>query len=62
MMNRAPHLLWVTRNCLIDHTSGASLLVREMLCQLVGRGYEVDILGATICEAGQGAQKVPTDR
>lgn len=60
-MNRAPRLLWVTLNCLIDHTSGASLSAREMLRQLVGRGYEVEVLGATIFEAGEGPKHVRTE-
>jgi len=55
---RPPRILWMTRNCLIDHTSGASLSAREMLCQLVDRGYEVEILGATIFEAGQGSPEL----
>lgn len=32
-----------------------------MLCQLVERGYEVEILGATIFEAGQGSPKVQAE-
>lgn len=51
---RAPRLLWITRSCLMDHTSGAALSAREMLVQLVARGYEVEILGATVFDAGQG--------
>jgi hypothetical protein len=38
----------------MDHTSGAALSAREMLVQLVARGYEVEILGATVFDAGQG--------
>ena len=57
-MSRAPRILWVTRNCLIDNTSGASLSAREMLRQLVSRGYEVEILGATVFDAGEGAPEL----
>lgn len=53
-MNRPPRILWATRNCLVDHTSGASLSAREMLYQLAARGCEVEIVGATIFEGGDG--------
>jgi glycosyltransferase involved in cell wall biosynthesis len=55
---RAPRILWITRNCLVDHTSGASLDGREMLTQLVSRGYEIEILGATVFDAGEGTPEV----
>ena len=55
---RAPRILWITRNCLVDHTSGASLDGREMLTQLVSRGYEIEILGATVFDAGAGTPEV----
>lgn len=53
-MNRPPRILWATRNCLVDNTSGASLSAREMLLQLADRGCEIEIVGATIFEGGEG--------
>lgn len=58
MAERPPRLLWITRNCLVDHTSGASLDGREMLRQLKSRGCEIEILGATIFDAGQGSPEL----
>lgn len=55
---RPQRILWITRNCLVDHTSGASLDGREMLKQLKSRGYEIEILGATLFDAGQGSPEL----
>lgn len=53
--SRKPRLLWATPFCLLDTSSGASLSVREMLRQLVARGYDVQILGCTIFDNPKGA-------
>lgn len=45
---RKPRLLWANPYCLLDTSSGASMTVRQMLLQLVARGYEVQVLGATV--------------
>ena len=57
-MSRPPRVLWVTRYCLIDYTSGAALSAREMLHQLASRGWEVEVLGATIFEKGEGPPEI----
>lgn len=54
----APRILWITRSCLLDRTSGASLSVRQMLLQLCARGYEVEVLGASVFDAGEGPPEV----
>ncbi len=51
---RPPRLLWANAYCLMDLSSGASMAVREMLIQLVGQGYEVEIIGATVFDADSG--------
>src|SRR5690554_6249242 len=51
---RRPRLLWANAYCLMDLSSGASMAVREMLIQLVGQGYEVEIIGATVFDAESG--------
>lgn len=45
---RKPRILWANPFCLLDTSSGASMTVRQMLLQLVARGYEVQVLGATV--------------
>lgn len=40
-------ILWVTRNCLFDPTSGASQSARQMLQQLSGVGFDVKAIGAS---------------
>ncbi len=59
-MSRPPRILWATRYCLIDHTSGAALSAREMLCQLASRGWEVEVIGATVFETGGGPPEIRT--
>jgi glycosyltransferase involved in cell wall biosynthesis len=54
---RKPRLLWANAYCLLDTSSGASISVREMLLQLVGQGYEVHIVGATIFDHDRGAEE-----
>lgn len=53
--SRKPRLLWATPFCLLDTSSGASLSVREMLRQLVAKGYDLKILGCTIFDNPKGA-------
>jgi hypothetical protein len=55
---RKPRLLWANPFCLLDTSSGASMAVREMLLQLVGQGYEVMVLGATIFDADKGTYRL----
>lgn len=52
---RKPRLLWANVYCLLDTSSGASMSVREMLRQLVGHGYEVFVLGASVFDHERGA-------
>jgi hypothetical protein len=59
---RKPHILWACFNCLIDHTSGASLSVREALSQLSHFGYKVTILGATIFDSVSGSNRINSIR
>jgi len=40
-------ILWVTRNCLLDHSSGASLSAKEMLTSLLRRGANITVVSAT---------------
>ena len=46
---RKPRILWASLFTLLDTSSGAAITVREMLRQLVFRGYEVAVVGATLC-------------
>ena len=55
---RKPRLLWANLYCLLDTASGASMSVREMLLQLLGQGYEVRILGATVFDHASGATRL----
>ena len=58
---RQPRLLWANVYCLLDSSSGASMSVREMLRQLVGNGYEVEVIGATIFDAESGMSALPQE-
>jgi glycosyltransferase involved in cell wall biosynthesis len=40
-------ILWVTRNCLLDHSSGASLSAKGMLTSLLRRGADITVVSAT---------------
>lgn len=55
---RKPRLLWANVYCLMDTTSGASMAVREMLRQLVAKGYEVAVVGATIFDHPRGIERI----
>ncbi len=55
---RKPRILWASVNCILDTTSGASMSIREMLLQLVSRGYEVSVLGATAFDHPRGIVKL----
>lgn len=51
---RKPRILWANPFCLLDTSSGASMAVRQMLLQLVARGYDVQVLGATVFDNTKG--------
>lgn len=51
---RKPRILWANPFCLLDTSSGASMTVRQMLLQLVARGYDVKVLGATVFDNPKG--------
>ncbi|WP_386080159.1 glycosyltransferase [Vreelandella sp. F11] len=51
---RKPRLLWANPSCLLDTSSGASMTVRQMLLQLSARGYEIQVLGATVFDNPKG--------
>ncbi|MFD2113170.1 glycosyltransferase family 4 protein [Thiorhodococcus fuscus] len=55
---RNPRLLWANAFCLLDTSSGASISVREMLRQLAARGWEIEILGATIFDDEEGVSQL----
>ena len=55
---RKPRILWANPFCLLDTSSGASMSVRQMLLQLVARGYEVQVLGATVFDNTKGMGKL----
>lgn len=55
---RKPRILWANPFCLLDSSSGASMTVRQMLLQLVARGYEVQVLGATVFDNTKGMGKL----
>jgi FkbM family methyltransferase len=59
MENPMPKLLWANMHCLVDHTSGASLSIRNMLKQLKRRGWDVRILGATCFDSEQAIESLP---
>lgn len=58
---RKPRILWASLFTLLDTSSGAAITVREMLRQLVFRGYEVAVVGATLFDAEQGIARMPPD-
>jgi len=55
---RKPRILWANHYCLLDTSSGASISVRQILMQLQSRGFEIEILGATIFDSPRGALKI----
>jgi len=55
---RQLRLLWANPFCLLDTSSGASMSVREMLHQLVKRGVDVHVLGATVFDAEDGLHRL----
>jgi len=55
--NSKPRILWITRNCLLDQSSGAAISARQILKQLASRGCEVRCLSATIFDAESGREK-----
>lgn len=57
--NRAPKLLWANSYCLLDTSSGASISIREMLRQLSKKGFEIEIVGATIFDSQNGTDRLP---
>jgi len=55
---RKPRILWANVYCMLDTSSGASMAVREMLRQLVLRGFEVGIVGATVFDVERGIYRL----
>ena len=55
---RKKRILWANGYCLLDTSSGASISVREILRQLVKRGYEVEIFGATVFDSPKGVSRI----
>jgi len=55
---RKPRILWANNYCLLDTSSGASISVRQILLQLISRGFNVSILGATIFDSPRGAERL----
>lgn len=53
-MQRKKRLLWANVYCLLDTSSGAAMAVRQMLLQLQGAGWAVDILGAAVFDHERG--------
>ncbi len=51
---RAPRILWANRYCLLDTSSGASITARQHLLELVRRGWEVAVVGATVFDHERG--------
>ncbi len=51
-------ILWASVFSLLDTSSGAAIAIREMLMQLVHRGHEVDILGATVFDHPAGVSRI----
>ena len=58
---RPKRILWANVYCLLDTSSGASMAVREMLRQLIGRGYEIAVCGATIFDDERGKRRIESD-
>jgi len=56
---RKPRVLWANGFCLLDTSSGASISVRQILLQLVSRGFEVSVLGATVFDSPRAAKRLP---
>ena len=56
--NRKPRILWAGVYSLLDTSSGAAMSVRQMLLQLAGQGYEVQIIGATVFDHEMGLLRV----
>lgn len=51
-------ILWASVFSLLDTSSGAAIAIREMMMQLVHRGHEVDILGATVFDHPAGISRI----
>lgn len=51
-----PKILWANSYCLLDTSSGASISVRQILLELIKRGFEIDIVGATIFDTDKGVE------
>ncbi|MBF5089359.1 glycosyltransferase family 4 protein [Novosphingobium sp. NBM11] len=51
-------ILWASVFSLLDTSSGAAIAIREMMMQLVHRGHEVDILGATVFDHPAGVSRI----
>lgn len=55
---RKPRLLWANAYCLLDTSSGASMIVREMLRQLLAHGYDVEVVGAMVFDHQRGTVRL----
>ena len=55
-VKKKPKLLWANSYCLLDTSSGASISVRQILLELIKRGFEIDIVGATIFDTDKGVE------
>ena len=53
-----PKLLWANAYCLLDTSSGASMAVRTMLQALQARGWEIEIVGATVFDSPTGRTRL----
>ena len=53
---KKPKILWANSYCLLDTSSGASISVRQILLELIKRGFEIDIVGATIFDTDKGVE------
>lgn len=57
-VGRGLRILWASVYCLLDTSSGASLAVRQMLLRLSRRGWQVDIVGATVFDHPDGTSRL----
>lgn len=55
---RRRRILWASVYCLLDTSSGASCAVRQMLLRLSRRGWDVDVVGATVFDHPTGMSRL----
>ena len=56
-LGRKPRILWITRSCLLDRSSGAAISARQMLRQLSDRGCDIRTISATIFDSEGGRER-----